>query len=61
VQATRVDIHAGVEFTSAGIDYLGIELLEHEDSIGTIWLAIPKKHELKVGPVTHGSCWHPTW
>jgi hypothetical protein len=24
--------------------------LEHEDGVGTIWLAIPKNHDLETGP-----------
>lgn len=50
--ATRLDTHAGMAFTSGGVDYLGIELLECEPGIGTIWVAIPKNHDLEAGPVT---------
>ncbi len=50
--ATTLDNHSGFEFTSGGVDYLGLELLEHEDGVGTIWLAIPKNHDLDIGPVT---------
>ncbi len=50
--ATRLDSHAGVQFTSGGVDYQGIEMLQHEDGIGTIWLAVPKNHDLETGPVT---------
>ena len=50
--ATTLDNHSGLEFTSGGVDYLGLELLEHEDGVGTIWLAIPKNHDLDIGPVT---------
>lgn len=49
---TRLDRHSGLEFTSGGVDYIGLEILEHEDGIGTIWLAIPRNHDLESGPVT---------
>jgi len=52
LRATRLDWHNGFEFTSGGVDYLGMEMLEHEDGVGTIWLAIPKNHDLETGPVT---------
>ena len=48
---TTLDRHSGLEFTSGGVDYIGLEILEHEDGIGTIWLAIPKNHDLDVSPV----------
>ena len=50
--ATTLDTHAGLQFTSGGVDYLGLKQLEHEDGVGTIWEAIPKNHDLDVGPVT---------
>lgn len=50
--ATRLDRHSGLQFTSGGVDYIGLEILEHEDGVGTIWLAIPKNHDLDTGPVT---------
>ncbi len=50
--STTLDRHSGLEFTSGGTVYLGLEILEHEDGVGTIWLAIPKNHDLDVGPVT---------
>jgi len=49
---TRLDRHSGLQFTSGGVDYIGLEILEHEDGVGTIWLAIPKNHDLDTGPVT---------
>lgn len=49
---TTLDRHSGMQFTSGGVDYLGLEILEHEDGVGTIWLAIPKNHDLETGPVT---------
>lgn len=49
--ATTLDNHSGLEFTSGGVDYIGLEILEHEDGVGTIWLAIPKNHDLETGPV----------
>ena len=48
----KLDNHSGLEFTSGGVDYLGLEMLEHEDGVGTIWLAVPKSHDLETGPVT---------
>ena len=48
---TTLDRHSGLEFTSGGVDYIGLEILEHEDGVGTIWLAIPKNHDLDVSPV----------
>ncbi|MCB2154798.1 tail fiber protein [bacterium] len=50
-RATRLDQHSGLQFTSGGVDYLAIEMLQHEDGIGTIWFAIPKNHDLEAGPV----------
>lgn len=50
--AVRLDRHSGLQFTSGGVDYIGLEILEHEDGVGTIWLAIPKNHDLETGPVT---------
>jgi hypothetical protein len=50
--ATTLDRHSGLEFTSGAVVYIGLEILEHEDGIGTIWLAIPKNHDLDTGPVT---------
>ena len=50
--ATTLDVHAGVQFTSGAVVYLGLILLEHEDGVGTIWEAIPKNHDLDTGPVT---------
>ena len=50
--AVTLDNHSGLEFTSGGVVYLGLEMLEHEDGVGTIWFAIPKNHDLEVGPVT---------
>lgn len=50
--ATTLDRHSGLEFTSGGVAYLGLELLEHKTGIGSVWLAIPKNHDLDSGPVT---------
>ncbi len=50
--ATTHDQHSGFQFTSGGVDYVGLELLEHKDGVGSIWLAIPKDHDLETGPVT---------
>ena len=49
---TTHDQHSGLQFTSGGVDYVGLELLEHKDGVGSIWLAIPKDHDLETGPVT---------
>ena len=37
IMATTLDNHSGLEFTSGGVDYLGLELLEHKNGVGTIW------------------------
>ena len=50
--ATTHDRHTGLQFTSGGVDYIGLEFLEHKDGIGSIWLAIPKDHDLETCPVT---------
>lgn len=50
-RVTRLDNHSGLEFTSGGVDYIGLDLLEHEDGVGTIWRAIPKNHDLESSPV----------
>lgn len=50
--ATTHDQHSGFQITSGGVDYVGLELLEHKDGVGSIWLAIPKDHDLETGPVT---------
>ena len=50
--SVTLDRHSGLEFTSGGVDYLGLEILEHEDGVGTIWLAIPKNHDLESSPAT---------
>ena len=52
LKATRVDEHSGLKFTSGGVDYMGLEMLEHEDGIGTIWIAVPKNHDLDTGPIS---------
>ena len=49
--ATTLDRHSGLEFTSGAVVYIGLEILEHEAGVGTIWLAIPKNHDLDTGPV----------
>lgn len=51
-RVTRLDNHSGLQFTSGGVDYIGLKLLEHESGIGTIWFAIPRNHDLETGPVT---------
>ena len=50
--SVTLDRHSGLEFTSGAVVYLGLEILEHEDGVGTIWLAIPKNHDLESSPVT---------
>ncbi len=49
---TTLEKHSGLEFTSCGADYIGLEFLEHKEGIGSVWLAIPKAHDLATGPVT---------
>ena len=52
----RVDSHdevyGGLKYTSAAVDYIGLEYLLHFDGIGTIWVAMPKNYDLTLGPVT---------
>ncbi len=50
--SVTLDRHSGMEFTSGITVYIGLEILEHEAGVGTIWLAIPKNHDLETGPVT---------
>ncbi len=50
--SVTLDRHSGLEFTSGTTVYIGLEILEHEDGVGTIWLAIPKNHDLESSPVT---------
>jgi hypothetical protein len=51
--ATQLTKHSGLQFTDAfGVVYLGVQLLEEKPGVGSIWLAIPKFHDLDQGPVT---------
>jgi microcystin-dependent protein len=40
------------EFTSAAVDYIGIDYLLHVPGSGNVWLAVPKNHNLAMGPIT---------
>ena len=51
VTSVRVDFHGRVEFTSGSVVYYGIEMLQHVAGVGTIWVAIPKNHDLESVPV----------
>ena len=51
--ATQLTKTSGLQFTDAfGVIYLGIQLLETKPGVGSIWLAIPKFHDLEQGPIT---------
>jgi hypothetical protein len=41
-----------LQFNSVGTIYLALELVQHSAGVGTVWLAIPKSHDLEVGPTT---------
>ncbi|MHC4691224.1 MAG: hypothetical protein ACYS67_00690 [Planctomycetota bacterium] len=45
-------VYGGLKYTSAAVDYIGLEYLVHFDGIGTVWVAMPKNYDLSVGPVT---------
>ena len=47
---SAIAIATDYEFSSGGIDYVGLEYLSLELGVGSIWVAIPKNHDLKVGP-----------
>jgi hypothetical protein len=43
----------GLQFTDKyGILYVGLQVLQVIPGTGTIWLAIPKFHDLEQGPIT---------
>lgn len=46
------NITADYEFTSGGLDWIGIEYLLHDPNWGNFWLAVYKNHDLEMGPVT---------
>jgi len=47
-------ITADYQFSSGGVDYIGMEYLSLVPGIGSIWVAMPKNHDLKVGPESIG-------
>jgi len=47
-------ITADYQFSSGGVDYIGLEYLSLVPGIGSIWVAMPKNHDLKVGPESIG-------
>ena len=47
---SAIAIATDYEFSSGGVDYIGLEYLSLELGVGSIWVAIPKNHDLKVGP-----------
>jgi len=48
---TKLDLKGLHQFSSGGTDYIGLEMIKHEDGIGTIWIAIPESHDLETGPI----------
>ena len=48
----RFDLSTATGSPFAGRTIFHCHILEHEDGVGTIWLAIPKNHDLDTGPVT---------
>jgi len=40
-----------LEFDSGGTTYLALEMVQHSAGEGTVWLAIPKSHDLQTGPI----------
>lgn len=52
ITSTTVDMHTGMEFMSGGVLYLGIEMLGVAEGLGTIWVAIPKYHDLEASPAS---------
>ncbi len=47
---SAIAIATDYEFNSGGVDYIGLEYLSLDPGIGSIYVAIPKNHDLKVGP-----------
>lgn len=51
--AVQLTNTSGLQFTDhAGALYVGLQILQVIPGTGTIWLAIPKFHDLSQGPIT---------
>ena len=50
--ATQLTKHSGLQFVDMfGVIWIGLQLLQIVPGVGSIWLAIPKFHDLDQGPV----------
>lgn len=47
---TAAAIATDYEFTSGGVDYIGLEYLALDEGVGSIWVAAAKHHNLESGP-----------
>ena len=45
------NITTDYEFTSGGLNWLGIEYLLHDPNWGNVWVAVHKNHDLEMGPI----------
>lgn len=51
--AVQLTSTSGLQFSDKfGVLYIGLQLLQVVPGTGTIWLAIPKFHDLTQGPIT---------
>jgi hypothetical protein len=51
--AVQLTNTTGLQFTDHfGVLYVGLQILQVIPGTGTIWLAIPKFHDLTQGPIT---------
>lgn len=51
--AVQLTNTSGLEFADQyGVLYIGLQLLQVVPGSGSIWLAIPKFHDLTSGPIT---------
>ncbi len=51
--AVQYTNNSQIQFTDAfGVLYVGMQLLQTIPGQGTIWLAVPKFHDLTQGPIT---------
>lgn len=57
---TNIAVTTDDEFTSGGVDYIGLEYLALDIGIGSIWVALPKYHDLEKGPETPRIVLDPT-
>ncbi|MHC4641240.1 MAG: phage tail protein [Planctomycetota bacterium] len=49
---TSIAVTTDDEFTSGGVDYIGLEYLALDVGTGSIWVALRKNHDLEKGPGT---------